>query len=80
MSSDTRNLDCEEAIRLLFEYLDDELGRHDHEAMETHIHTCRSCFSRVEFEKRLKHMVQHSSESQAPDALRERIRKLSGRF
>ena len=50
----SRVIDCEEALRRLFEYLDAELHGDPHREMEQHLERCRSCFSRAEFEKRLK--------------------------
>ena len=80
MAKDPRELECDEAIRLVLEYLDDELKSHDHDALEAHIHKCRSCYTRVEFEKRLKGMVQDAPEVEAPESLKERIRKLTDQF
>lgn len=80
MSDEPRKLNCDEAIRLLFEYLDNELERHDHAAVEAHLHTCRACFSRMEFDKRLRGMVKGRESASAPDALRERIKKITGKF
>src|SRR5439155_24359279 len=47
-----RVIDCEEALRRLFEYLDAELHGELEREMAQHLERCRSCFSRVEFEKR----------------------------
>jgi anti-sigma factor (TIGR02949 family) len=52
--SDIKEIGCEEALRHLFEYLDRELDATRHAEMEHHLHACRACFSRAEFEKRLK--------------------------
>jgi anti-sigma factor (TIGR02949 family) len=52
--TEVRVIDCEEALHRLFEYLDAELDRRSQREMEQHLERCRSCFSRVEFEKRLK--------------------------
>jgi len=79
-NEDTRDISCDEAIRMVLEYLDNELGRHDHTALEQHIHKCRSCFTRVEFEKRLKGMVGAVPEEKASENLVARIRKLSEKF
>jgi anti-sigma factor (TIGR02949 family) len=80
MSDAPRKLECEEAIRIVLEYLDNELSRHDHEAMEAHLSTCRSCFSRMEFEKRLKGKIGDMESQKAPATLRDRITKISGKF
>jgi len=52
--SDARTINCEEALRRLAEYLDAELHGEPQREMEQHLELCRSCFSRAEFEKRLK--------------------------
>jgi len=80
MTDNVKNLECEQAIRMVLEYLDRELKPHDHEALEAHIHKCRACYTRVEFERRLKNIVGDTTEQAAPDSLRSRIKKLSQQF
>lgn len=80
MSNDIPSIECEEAIRKLLEYLDNELQQHDHQVMEKHLHTCRSCYSRMEFEKKLKHKVSEQKLEKAPENLRFRLRKISDIF
>jgi putative zinc finger protein len=50
--SEVRTIDCEEALRRLFDYIDTELAGEPQREMEHHLERCRSCFSRLEFEKR----------------------------
>lgn len=50
----SERIPCEEAIRLLATYLDGELGGMDERHVREHLHACRSCYSRAEFERRLK--------------------------
>ncbi len=80
MSETPRKLNCDEAIRLLFEFLDNELEQHDHAAVEAHLHACRACFSRMEFDKRLRSMVKAPHAANAPETLRQRIKKLTDQF
>jgi len=80
MTDETRKIDCDQAVKLLFQYLDNELERTNHAAMEKHLQSCRSCFSHMEFEKRLKNMIRESNADTAPDDLRARIKKLTERF
>jgi anti-sigma factor (TIGR02949 family) len=47
-------IDCEEALRRLAEFLDRELADAAATEVEQHLETCRSCFSRAEFERHLK--------------------------
>jgi len=50
----TRDIDCEEALGRLFEFLDHELDAEERDAMQFHLSRCKSCFSRANFEQRLK--------------------------
>jgi len=79
MSNTPRKMECEEAIRLVLDYLDNELTEIDHDAMEKHLHTCRSCFSRMEFEKHLKGKLHKVESIEAPQALKDRIKKMTGK-
>lgn len=47
-------IDCEEALRMLAAFLDHELDDVAVESMHAHLDTCRSCFSRTEFERQLR--------------------------
>lgn len=74
------HLSCEEAISRLFDYLDSELDADTQRRMERHLETCRGCFSRAEFERRLRQRVVETGEAKAPDSLRRRVRALMDRF
>ena len=71
-----KQIDCEQALKQVYEYLDHELGDHDHEAMQQHLSICKSCFSRVEFEERLKKKVKALRDEQPTDSTSERIKQL----
>ena len=71
-----RPIDCEQALRQIFDYLDRELGEHEHEAMQQHLHACKSCFSRVEFERLLKCKVQDLREEEPTREVSVRIKNL----
>jgi len=80
MSDEPRKLNCDEAIQMLFEFLDNELDQHDHDAVEAHLHDCRACFSRAEFDKRLRGLIKGQDTASAPTALRDRIKKITDQF
>lgn len=69
-------IDCEQALRRIFELIDHELKGHEREVMQQHVDTCKSCFSRVEFERRLKEKLKALREAETSAAARERIEKL----
>jgi anti-sigma factor (TIGR02949 family) len=71
---------CEEALRLLASHLDGELGRGAHEAVERHLSMCRSCYSRWEFERRLKENVAGLRQESVPHAVSDRVQQLIRRF
>jgi mycothiol system anti-sigma-R factor len=67
---------CEEALKRLAEFIDCELSDSEQANVERHLRTCRSCYSRMEFESRLKQRLSALSGDDAPAKSRDRIRKL----
>ncbi len=74
--SDKQAIDCEEALKRLFEYIDHELNGHRHEEMEDHLSRCRSCYSRMEFETRLQRHLKSAARQTAPGELQNKIKNL----
>lgn len=73
-------INCEEALRRLFDYLDRELDETRCREMEQHLKISRACYSRAEFEKRLKERLPALGSEQAPASFRRRIRQLVADF
>ena len=48
---------CEEALQQLATFLDGELSPDESDQVQGHLEKCRSCFSRAEFERRLKERI-----------------------
>ena len=69
-------INCEQALKQILEYIDHELGEHERAAVAEHLHTCKSCFSRMEFERRLKEKVGALCDEEVPAQLGERIKGL----
>jgi anti-sigma factor (TIGR02949 family) len=78
--SETTIISCEEALRLLAEHLDGELDDNRREEVAKHLSRCRSCFSRSEFEQRLKSQLGALRQQPVESAFEERIRALIGQF
>jgi anti-sigma factor (TIGR02949 family) len=76
----TPPIDCEQALKRIFEFIDHELDEERRLALQQHFHACRSCFSRMEFERRLKERMGGLREEEASPALDERIRILLKSF
>jgi anti-sigma factor (TIGR02949 family) len=75
--SDPDDIGCEQALTRLLEFIDRELPDIERDGVERHLRTCRNCFSRMEFESRLKQRLSALSASEdVPEASRERIRQL----
>lgn len=75
-----REIDCEKALQQIFQFIDRELGGDEREAMQRHLHTCKSCFSRAEFERRLKGKVGALREKEEVPEVRRRIGRLLKTF
>jgi anti-sigma factor (TIGR02949 family) len=74
--SEPDNIGCEQALKRLLEFIDSELSDRQHDEVERHLRTCRSCFSRMEFERRLKQRLSALSADDVPVKSRDRIRAL----
>lgn len=70
---------CEDALRLLAEYLDGELKPRTRAEMERHLAVCRSCYSRAEFEERLKAKIA-DGRVEVSGGLSERLQSMIRRF
>jgi len=71
---------CEEALKLLATWLDGELHGADERELNHHLGTCRSCFSRAEFERRLKSQLGQLRDHPVEAGFRERIDGLLRQF
>jgi mycothiol system anti-sigma-R factor len=78
--STTPVLDCEQVLRSIFAYLDGELEGGQRRGVTNHLEQCRSCFSRAEFEMRLKGHLAGLGRETPPPAFEERIRSLISQF
>lgn len=71
---------CEDALRHLAAHLDRELDAPTRDRMERHLETCRSCYSRAEFERRLKESLAALDREPVRPELASRVRTLIGSF
>lgn len=77
---DERVLTCEEALRFLAAYLDGQLEDVAEREVESHLTRCRSCYSRADFERRLKQQVAELGRSDVRPEFVDRIRQMMSRF
>lgn len=73
-------IDCEQALTRIFDFIDHELEGHECEALERHLQECKSCFSRADFERRLKGKVADLHEERPNPAVAARIAGLLKEF
>ncbi|MGH7517694.1 MAG: anti-sigma factor family protein [Gemmatimonadales bacterium] len=78
--SNPTTINCEEALRMLATYLDGELDSAEYEHVARHLKTCRSCYSRAEFERRLKAEFEGLRREEIAPAFEQRVRRLITEF
>ena len=67
--------DCDEVLREVELYLDEELDPAERRHVEEHLAGCGECLSRAEFRERLRELISAKCKTEAvPAALLERIR------
>ena len=76
----TPKLDCKEVLSMLYAYLDREVDAPTETEITEHLHDCRECFSRAEFEKRLKQRVSEAGSVETPEEVRRRLKFLIKNF
>ena len=75
-----KTIGCEEALKHLLTYLDQELGEVMQREVEHHLEICRTCFSRAEFEKLLKTRLRERGRGTGRASFEKRIKTLLGSF
>lgn len=67
-------IDCREAVRRMWAYLDHELAARPVSEFEEHLETCQRCCGELEFSRHLREMVTDKSGPPAmPPELRSRV-------
>jgi hypothetical protein len=75
-----KSISCEEALKRVFDYIDDHLQGQSRAELEHHLKMCRHCFDRVEFEKLLKSRLSKLKVEAHSETLRKRIDALLEQF
>ncbi|MBI2839081.1 MAG: zf-HC2 domain-containing protein [Acidobacteria bacterium] len=74
--SKAKQLNCQEALRKVFDFVDGALEGVSLVEMRTHLATCRHCFDRAEFERLLKARMARLKANPASGELRARVQSL----
>jgi anti-sigma factor (TIGR02949 family) len=75
-----KTIGCQEALKHLLAYLDQEVGAGRQREMEHHLKLCRACFSRAEFEQSLKTRLREVGRGTMRTSFKKRINTLFGQF
>lgn len=64
---------CRDAVRRLWEYLDQRLEDHDERALEDHLAFCLRCCGELAFARELRALLRDRSRAAIPGDVRERL-------
>lgn len=68
-------VDCNEALARLFEFIDAEIGEVEGDQIRRHLADCEPCLTEYDIADHLKKLVRRSCLESAPDELHVRIRQ-----
>jgi mycothiol system anti-sigma-R factor len=66
---------CSEAVRRLWEYLDDTVEVDERVLVEEHLARCRTCCGELEFAKELRRMLREPATEDLPDDVMSRLHR-----
>lgn len=66
---------CSDAVRQLWDYLDNAVSPEEHEAVERHLAFCRRCCGELEFAKELRRFLASRTSEEIPPHVKERLER-----
>ena len=66
-------IDCHQAMRLLWEYLDNSAAAADRYVLEQHLARCQRCCGEMDFAVELRRLLAESRTVDLPDDVRHRL-------
>lgn len=73
-------MNCEQVLLGIWQYLDHDMSLEDVANVQKHLDLCRSCFSRLEFEQRLRDAMREKTNHCCPEKVKARIKSLLDLF
>lgn len=67
---------CADAVRQMWEYVEQELSPVDREKVEQHLDFCRRCCGEMEFAEELRRFLAREPDFEVPPAVTERFEKV----
>lgn len=64
---------CADAVRQLWEYLEEDLEESDRERVEEHLAFCRRCCGELEFADELRQFMTRSTQTDLPEPIEKRL-------
>jgi anti-sigma factor (TIGR02949 family) len=68
-------MQCAEAVRQLWDYLDHAVSAEDHERVEQHLSFCRRCCGELEFAKELRGFLASQAAGELPPHVKARLER-----
>lgn len=66
---------CSDAVKKLWDYLDNAVSAQDQEAVEKHLAFCRTCCGELEFAKELRSFLATGPVDEIPDHVKEHLER-----
>lgn len=67
---------CAEAVRQLWEYVEQELSPTDRQRVDDHLALCRRCCGEMEFAEEMRSFMAHRPQADLPPEVNERFESL----
>ena len=66
-------IDCTEAVRQLWDFLENDLEADDRDNVEEHLSFCRTCCGEVRFAEELRDVMKDTARAHVPDDVAKRM-------
>ena len=75
MTETQDSIPCSEAVRQLWDYLDNAISAEDQEKVEKHLSFCRTCCGELEFAKELRGFLASGEAQEIPPDVKARLER-----
>jgi len=75
MTDKQGTITCSEAVRQLWDYLDNAISAEDQERVEKHLSFCRTCCGELEFAKELRGFLASGEAQEIPPDVKARLER-----
>ena len=75
MGKTTATFPCSEAVRQLWDYLDNAIAPEDREKVDHHLSFCRRCCGELEFAKEVRRFLASSASTEIPADVKDRLER-----